>query len=174
LILRLPPYKKQLGPSVPTQTIPDPSPARLSTSGRLRLRLSTDGYAIEVPSANYETLCQVHILPRPGAYKLRDLRTSHVDQWLKELSPQLTKRTPSLLVSLLDRSVQRAMAKDLVGRDVVAVATVPAGRPGQPSKSLTIEQAQAILDNAASRPFYACIVVSLPTGARTEEMRALT
>jgi integrase len=52
-------------------------------------------------------------------------------------------------------------------------------RPGAPkvrpwSKSLTYDQADALLAAAKSRPLYAYIVVSLLTGARTEELRALT
>lgn len=50
---------------------------------------------------------------------------------------------------------------------------VPKGTGGRPSKSLTLYEAEALL--AAERsPLRAYIVVSLLTGARTEELRALT
>ena len=51
---------------------------------------------------------------------------------------------------------------------------VPEGRAGRPSKSLTLEQAEAVLRAAEGTPMRAYVVVSLRTGARTEEMRALT
>ncbi|MEL6985980.1 MAG: site-specific integrase, partial [Actinomycetota bacterium] len=66
-------------------------------------------------------------------------------------------------------------AHDLVHRNVAAlVQEVPAGRPGRPSKSLTLAQSRAILEHLRPDPFYPYFVVSLMTGARTEELRALT
>ena len=47
------------------------------------------------------------------------------------------------------------------------------GRAGRPSKSLTLEQAQGVLTLTAGDPLHAYIVMSLLTGARTEELRAL-
>jgi integrase len=132
------------------------------------------GDVSDATRANYESFCHSHVIPLLGAYKVKDLRTSHVDHWLEDLSPRLSKRSLKLVASLLSRSIRRAMAQDLVARNVVEVATIPAGRKGRPSKALTIAQAQAILDSAARHPFYAYITVSLLTGARTEEVRALT
>jgi integrase len=52
----------------------------------------------------------------------------------------------------------------------------PKGQPGRPSKSLTLDQAVAVLAAADADPtvMRAYVVVSLQTGARTEELRALT
>jgi integrase len=74
----------------------------------------------------------------------------------------------------LNRAVKRAMARDLVKRNVVGLCSVPKGQPGRPSKSLNLQQATAVLDAAESSGLHAYIVVSLLTGARTEELRALT
>jgi integrase len=53
--------------------------------------------------------------------------------------------------------------------------TFPAGPLGRPSKSLTLAQAVDLLAAAKMHPtMHAYIVVSLLTGARTEELRALT
>ena len=43
-----------------------------------------------------------------------------------------------------------------------------------PSKSLTLDQADAVLAAAAGTSMHAYVVLSLLTGARTEELRALT
>src|SRR5690606_33384675 len=72
-----------------------------------------------------------------------------------------------------NRAIKRAMARDLVKRNVVALCSIPKGQPGRPSKSLTLEQATALLNAAEGSALHAYIVVSLLTGARTEEMRAL-
>jgi integrase len=74
----------------------------------------------------------------------------------------------------LNRAVNRAMARDNVKRNVVALCGVPKGQPGRPSKSLTLDQARMVLRAAEDTPLYAYVVVSLLVGARTEELRALT
>jgi len=52
---------------------------------------------------------------------------------------------------------------------------VPRGRLGRPSKSLDFDQAKALLQTAQSTVLYdTYVTVSLLTGARTEELRALT
>ena len=60
-------------------------------------------------------------------------------------------------------------------RNVALLCDLPKGQPGRPSKSLTREQAVRLLraaeDNSTMNAY---VVVSLLTGARTEELRALT
>ena len=119
-------------------------------------------------------LCQTHIIPALGARKLRDLRAEDVDKWLAVKAQTLSTSTLQLLHSCLNRAVNRAMARDHVRRNVVALCSVPQGQPGRQSKALTMAQAEAILTAAEGRRLHAYIVVSLLTGARTEELRALT
>jgi integrase len=66
------------------------------------------------------------------------------------------------------------MARDRVKRNVVRLCQVPRGQDGRPSKSLTLDQAKALLRAAEDTRLYAYVVLSLLTGARTEELRALT
>lgn len=60
-----------------------------------------------------------------------------------------------------------------VKRNVVELAEVPTGRDGRTSKSLTPEQVDAVLTATAPHRMHNYIVLSLLTGARTEELRAL-
>jgi integrase len=119
-------------------------------------------------------LCQTHIIPALGARKLRDLRAEDVDKWLAAKALALSTLTLRRLHSCLNRAIKRAMARDQVRRNVVALCSVPQGQPGRPSKALTLAQAEAILTAADGSRLHAYIVVSLLTGARTEELRALT
>jgi integrase len=123
--------------------------------------------------ANYERICRLHILPKLGARKLRDLSAEEVDRWLAQLARFVSTRTLRLAHGCLNRAVSRAMARDKVKRNVVPLASVPKGQPGRPSKSLNLAQAKALLDAAECSRLNAYIVVSLLTGARTEELRAL-
>jgi integrase len=75
--------------------------------------------------------------------------------------------------SALNRSIKRAMVQDKVKRNVAELATLPKGQEGRQSKSLTLAQASSILDAVEGTKMHAYVVVSLLTGARTEELRAL-
>ena len=118
-------------------------------------------------------LCQTHILPLLGARKLRDLKATEVERWLAKLSATLSTRTLQEVRSCLNRSVKRAMARDRVKRNVVELAEVPRGQEGRPSKALTAQQADEVLTKTAPDRLHHYIVVSMLTGARTEELRAL-
>lgn len=126
----------------------------------------------ETRAAN-ESLCRNHVIPLLGARRLRDLTAREVDAWLLGLSEKLSTRTLRGVRACLVRSVNRAMARDKVKRNVVLLCSVPTGRPGRPSKSLTTDQARDVLTKTAGDWMHNYIVVSLLTGARTEELRAL-
>ncbi|MFC6015523.1 tyrosine recombinase XerC [Plantactinospora solaniradicis] len=119
-------------------------------------------------------LCRGHIIPDLGARKLRDLSAEDIDRWLADKAKRLSTRTLRELYACLNRAVNRAMARDKVKRNVVALCSIPKGQDGRPSKSLTLDQAKAVLAAAEDTRLYAYVVLSLLTGARTEELRALT
>lgn len=119
------------------------------------------------------TLCDTHVIAKLGGRKLRDLGADEVDQWLMELSKSLSTSTLRQVRSCLDRAVRRAMKRNLVDRNVVDLCEVPRGRSGRRSKSFTLLEARDVLTKTERDPLHCYIVVSLLTGARTEELRAL-
>jgi integrase len=123
---------------------------------------------------NCTYLSQKHVIPALGARKLRDLSAEDVDRWLATKAKTLSTRTLQAAHSCLNRSVKRAMARDKVKRNVVELCSVPQGQAGRPSKALTFAQAEAVLKAGEGTSMHAYIVVALLTGARTEELRALT
>ncbi len=150
----------------------------------------SDGYTVEqavrdwlqfgLPGRSDDTIakCTIladrHVIPALGTRKLRELSADEVDRWLADKAKTLSTDTLQILHSILRRSINRAQARDKVKRNVVLLCDIPQGRPGRPSKSLTFAQADALLTAAEGRPLHAYIVVALLTGARTEELRALT
>ena len=82
--------------------------------------------------------------------------------------------TLARIKSILARSTARARARDKVKRNVVLLSETPTRQPGRPSKSLTLDQAQALLGAATGSTIGAYITVALLTGARIEELRPLT
>lgn len=123
--------------------------------------------------ATLTSLANNHVIPNLGARQLRELSADDVDRWLETEAKQLSSRSLETLRSILKRSVTRAQARDKVKRNVVLLCEIPKGRPGRPPKALTLEQAEEVLAADDGTPMHAYIVVSLLTGARTEEMRGL-
>src|SRR5512133_1994521 len=123
---------------------------------------------------NRTILARRHLLPALGSRRLAELTADEVDRWLAGKSGQLSTDTLAKLLSILRQSVRRAQARDLVQRNVALLCEAPNGRSGRQSKSLSPEQASRLLTAAEGTWMHAYVVMSLLTGARTEELRALT
>src|SRR5262249_1029296 len=111
---------------------------------------------------------------------------------LASVAASRTTTTVAVAHNCLTRLIRYAEARDLVRRNVSALVDTPKGRPSRRSRSLTLDQAVALITAAgqdrvpASAPrglhlrgprptalMHAYIVVSLTAGLRTEEVRAL-
>lgn len=123
---------------------------------------------------NYRVTGENHVVRPLGARRLRDLSADDVDRWLRAESKVVSTRTLRLMHSILNRAVKHAMARDKVRRNVVELCAIPTGQSGRRSKSLDLEQAEALLRAAVGSTLHGYIVLSLLIGARTEELRALT
>jgi integrase len=119
------------------------------------------------------SLANNHVILALGARQLRELSADDVDKWLAAEARMLSTRSLQAVRSILKRAVARAQARDKVKRNVVLLCETPKGRPGRPSKSLTLHQAEAVLAASENTPMHAYVIVSLLTGARTEELREL-
>lgn len=120
-----------------------------------------------------EFMC-AHIDAGIGDVLLRKLTTKHVEKLLRSMVATHSTRTIADVRGCLNAVVKRAMARDLVDRNVVELVVTPRGRSGRKSKSLSEHQALDVLTLTKSHWMYAYIVVSMLVGVRTEEMRALT
>jgi integrase len=126
------------------------------------------------------------ILAVIGARKLRDLTAAHVRQALSEMAAGYSSAAVTMGHLALKRAIRHAEANDLVSRNVAALADTPKGQEGRPSKSLTLDQAVAVITAARTLPvmelrpglkdvrrpaelMHAYIVLSLLAGIRTEE-----
>jgi integrase len=108
-----------------------------------------------------------------GAAKLRSLTAPQVRLALVKLSADRSTRTLQITLNALRRAIKLAEADDLVGRNVAALVGVPAGTGGRPSNSLTLTQAQVLIEAARKSRLHGYVMLCLLTGCRTEEARAL-
>lgn len=121
----------------------------------------------------YRILVEKHLVSEIGAIKLKKLNATQVDDWLEGLADELSTATLHKLHSALKRALRQAQARDMVGRNVAELVTTPRGREGRPSKALTLDQAVSVLAQARTHWLYAYVTLSVLTGVRTEEARAL-
>lgn len=135
------------------------------------------GLANRNPStvANRTSLARTHVIPSLGNSRLSELTADEIDAWLVYKSNTLSTDPLHRLLGILRQSIRRAQSRDMVQRNVALLCDIPRGTSGRPSKSMTFEQASALLEAAPRHPsINAYVVLSLLTGARTEELRALT
>src|SRR5437773_4473771 len=131
-----------------------------------------DGRSAKTVSTNREVLAPLTALI--GSAKLKELTAADVRAALAQLATSRSTRAVQMAHNSLIRVIRYAEANDLAGRNVAALVTPPKGLEGRPSKSLTLEQAQALVKAGEASRLHAYIVLSLLTGCRTEEARALT
>jgi integrase len=120
------------------------------------------------------THLSAHVIAGLGDVLLSKLTPKHVEKFLAELAKTRSTRTVADVKAQFNNAMKRAVARDLVERNVVELAVTPRGRAGRKSKSLTEKQALDVLSLTKGHWMYPYIVVSMLVGIRTEEMRALT
>ncbi len=152
------------------------------------LATGLDGRSAKTVTKNQNVL--EPILKVIGARKLRELTAVDVRQALAAMAAGYSTSAVSMGHLALKRAIRHAEANDLVARNVAALVDTPKGQEGRPSKSLTLDQAVAVITAAETLPvmelrpglkdvrrpaalMHAYIVLSLLAGIRTEEARAL-
>jgi integrase len=113
------------------------------------------------------------ILATIGGRKLRELTAGDVQQALAVMAKKYSSAAVTMGHNALTRAIQHAEARDRVGRNVATLVDTPKGQTGRPSKSLTFEQASALLAVTEGTRIHAYISLCLATGIRTEEAREL-
>lgn len=124
--------------------------------------------------------CQVlkWIDPTIGKTKLKDLTVDDLDRFFKKIAPHLSQRSLVMIKSTLRRSIRKAQARNLVGRNVVELTDLPKpGKAGHPSRALTTAEADKLIDTAATPEhirMHALVVLGVMLGLRPGELRKLT
>ena len=113
------------------------------------------------------------LLEKIGSRVLKELTAADVRDALDALTDRVSTRYLQIGRGSLVRAIRYAEAHDLVGRNVASLVDTPQGQVGRRSRSLTLSQAQDLFEAARGSRIYAYVVLSVVTGLRTEEARAL-
>jgi len=131
-----------------------------------------DGLADKTVRSHVDLLRPVTMLI--GNIPLRDLTAHDLRRALNKLAEMRSTRTMASTHNVLVRAIRHAEANDRVGRNVASFVKPPQGKTGRSSRAMTAAEAAALLTAAKDHPrLGAYVILSLTTGIRTEEARAL-
>jgi integrase len=123
--------------------------------------------------AQYEWAIRNHLVPALGHKRLVDLTADDVDDLLAERAAAGAARNSLMrLRSVLSQALDHAVRRDLVARNVATFTETPAG-PARPGRSLTVEEARALLDEIAGDRLEAAYICLLMLGLRPGEVLGL-
>src|SRR5262249_34572127 len=92
------------------------------------------------------------ILKAVGDRKLRELSAADVRRAVSKTAADNSSSAVTMGHLALKRAIRHAEANDLVSRNVATLVDTPKGQEGRPSKSLTVEQAVALIAAAKTLP----------------------
>jgi integrase len=137
------------------------------------LAVGLDGLSARTVTLYRDTIAK-SLSEELGTVRLNDVTAADVQKALTAMASRSSTRTVQIAHNVLVRAIRQAERDDLVGRNVAALVKPPKGQAtGRPSKSLTLEQVVALMAAACGTRLEAYITLSLLTGLRTEEVRAL-
>jgi len=121
----------------------------------------------------YERIVRLHIKPTLGRVKLENLAPTHLrSRYRERLESGMAPRMVQLIHTTLHKALKQAAADGLVPRNVAGIVTAPRS-PGKEIKTLTPQQARALLQSAHTDRLEALYVLAVTTGMRQGELLGL-
>jgi integrase len=130
---------------------------------------------VESPNtlSNYRCIVHQHLIPALGSKRLRDLTPDDVDTLIRlKFEAKLSYSTVLRIKMILQRALRHAERYGYVTRNVAQYVDLPR-KPQRQGRSLTLEQAAALLEVAKGERLEAVIVTGLMLGLRPGELLGL-
>jgi hypothetical protein len=125
------------------------------------LAVGVDGFSARTVTLYRDTIAKA-LREEIGTVRLTDLTAGDVQKALTAMASRVSTRTVQIAHNVLVRAIRQAERDDLVGRNAAALVKPPKGQgAGRPSKSLTLEQAVALMAAARGTRLEAYITLSL-------------
>lgn len=121
----------------------------------------------------YEDLCRIHIIPELGSIRLARLTPQQVQAaYSRRLEAGLSGTSVQLLHGVIHKALDQAMRWGLVPRNVADLVTAPR-RSTPEMRTLSPEEAGALLEAAGGHRLEALYVLAVTCGLRLGELQAL-
>ena len=118
-------------------------------------------------------LVEKHINPALGRIKLKNLSAVHVQSFYRDrLDHGLSPSTVHKVYTILHKALLRAVAWQMISRNVTEVVEPPKPTPGK-IRPLSPAEARKLLDAARGERFEGLYVLAVTTGMRLGELLAL-
>jgi integrase len=148
------------------------------TVGEFLHRWLDDVVAPRVESANtvhnYRSVVTAHIVPSLGSVRLTKLTPEMVDQFLASRARAgLSRSYVGRMRAVLTSALRHAERRSLVSRNAAALAVMPRCEPTASRRSLTVDEARALIGAAAGERLGALVVCGLALGLRPGELTGL-
>jgi hypothetical protein len=115
---------------------------------------------------DYVDTVRLHLVPALGRKRLAKLTVADLDKlWKAKRDAGYSSNSVRIMRTVLRRALGQAVREGIVSRNVAALSTAPRIRARQ-GRTLTVEQAQQLLDAAAGYRFEAAVVLALAYGMR--------
>jgi integrase len=151
-------------------------PSRVTVAEYCRSRIAqwqASGSISALTHEGYARLCADYIGPHLGAVALQKLTVTDVEGWHNRLRSRIGARSISAAHRLLSHSLKDAVRHGLLVRNVAALESAP--RIDQAEVAvIPKERIGELVDNLRGRDLYAVAITALFTGARRNELLALT
>jgi integrase len=123
--------------------------------------------------AQYEWAIRKHLVPKLGHRRLVDLTAEHVDDFLgAEAEAGYSRNSLMRMRSVLVQALDQAVKRDALARNVAVLTDTPDG-PASAGRTLTREQASALVDAVAGDRLEAAFITMLMLGVRPGETLGL-
>lgn len=123
---------------------------------------------------NARWACDVWIKPALGSRRLRDLEPEDVESLLASMAAaSKSRRTVNRVKSYLGQALSVGERRGKVGRNVARIAEMPATVQPVPRRSLTLDQAEALLLAAVGDRLQGLFITGLMLGLRPGELTGL-
>ncbi|KRQ85843.1 Tyrosine recombinase XerC [Caloramator mitchellensis] len=123
---------------------------------------------------SYEYLIRYHINPALGHYKLKELRSEHLQMLYNDkLKEGLSPRTVKYIHTVLHGALKQAAKNNIVARNISEATILPKQRK-KDIKVLTLEEQQRFLNSLEGERLKSIFIIALATGMRQGELLALT
>ena len=120
-------------------------------------------------SAVYKVYLKSWILPRWGSYRIQDVKTVAVEEWLGSLS--LTNGTKAKLRNIMSALFRHAMRNEWIDKNPISLVRQSAKREQAP-EILDVQEIQSLLSEL-QEPYRTMVFLAAATGLRVSELLAL-
>lgn len=116
-----------------------------------------------------------HIKPTLGKRRLRDLTPEEVDGLLRaKADAGMARATVGRIRNVLGSALRHAQSRGHVVRNAADLSVMPETRPAAARRSLTVEQAKAVLAASEGERLGSLVALGLASGLRPGELTGLT